>query len=38
VSPEQVEQTLSWFKSQDIAAYKIGEVIDGDGGVVGLPK
>ncbi|HEY9605811.1 MAG TPA: phosphoribosylformylglycinamidine cyclo-ligase [Allocoleopsis sp.] len=38
VPPEQAEQTLSWFKSQDIAAYRIGEVIDGDGGVVGLPQ
>jgi len=37
VPPEQVEQSLSWLESQDIAAYIIGEVIDGAGGVVGLP-
>lgn len=36
VSPEQAESTLRWFESQDIAAYKIGEVINGSGSVVGL--
>ncbi len=36
VSPEQVEPALRWFESQDIAAYKIGEVINGSGSVVGL--
>jgi phosphoribosylformylglycinamidine cyclo-ligase len=36
VSPEQAEPTLRWFESQDIAAYKIGEVINGSGSVVGL--
>ena len=37
VPPEQAEQAINWFKSQDIAAYTIGEVIDGAGGVVGIP-
>jgi phosphoribosylformylglycinamidine cyclo-ligase len=36
VSPEQAEPTLRWFESQDIAAYKIGEVINGSGSVMGL--
>jgi phosphoribosylformylglycinamidine cyclo-ligase len=36
VSPEQAEPTLRWFESQDIAAFKIGEVINGSGSVVGL--
>ena len=36
VSPEQAEPTLKWFESQDIAAYKIGEVINGSGSVMGL--
>jgi len=36
VSPEQAEPTLKWFESQDIAAFKIGEVINGSGSVVGL--
>jgi phosphoribosylformylglycinamidine cyclo-ligase len=36
VSPEQAEPTLRWFESQEIAAYKIGEVINGSGSVVGL--
>ncbi|MGK7876166.1 MAG: phosphoribosylformylglycinamidine cyclo-ligase [Xenococcaceae cyanobacterium] len=38
VPPEQVESTLSWFESKDIATYQIGEVIDGTGGVVGIPE
>lgn len=37
VPPEQAEQAINWFKSQDVAAYTIGEVIDGAGGVVGIP-
>ncbi|HEY9665308.1 MAG TPA: phosphoribosylformylglycinamidine cyclo-ligase [Coleofasciculaceae cyanobacterium] len=36
VPPEQAEQTLQWFESQDVAAYTIGEVIEGAGEVVGL--
>jgi phosphoribosylformylglycinamidine cyclo-ligase len=38
VPPAQAEQSRSWFEAQGIAAYLIGEVIDGAGGVVGLPK
>lgn len=38
VPPKEAEQTLSWFKSQDIEAYQIGEVIEGDGQVIGIPK
>lgn len=36
VPPSQTEQTLNWFKSQDIKANTIGEVIEGTGSVVGL--
>jgi len=38
VNPEQVLDTIKWFKSQDIAAYAIGKVIPGAGGLVGLPQ
>jgi phosphoribosylformylglycinamidine cyclo-ligase len=37
VPPEQAEQTISWFKSQDIAAYAIGEAIAGSGDLLGIP-
>ncbi|NEN94778.1 MAG: phosphoribosylformylglycinamidine cyclo-ligase [Moorea sp. SIO3I7] len=36
VPQQQVEQTLTSFNSQQVNACKIGEVIPGDGGVVGL--
>ncbi|NEP49631.1 MAG: phosphoribosylformylglycinamidine cyclo-ligase [Moorea sp. SIO3C2] len=36
VPQHQVEQTLTSFNSQQVNAFKIGEVIPGDGGVVGL--
>ncbi len=38
VPPKEAEQTLSWFKSQAIDVYQIGEVIEGDGQVIGIPK
>jgi len=38
VPPAQAEQTRTWFEAQGIAASIIGEVIEGAGGVVGLPK
>jgi phosphoribosylformylglycinamidine cyclo-ligase len=38
VPSAQAEQTLRWFESQNISAYSIGQVIEGTGGVVGLPK
>lgn len=34
VPPAQAEQTRSWFEAQGIAAYIIGEVIEGAGGVI----
>lgn len=37
VPPDQANQTLSWFESQNIAAYTIGEVINGAGDVIGIP-
>ena len=38
VPPNQVEQTIKWFASEDISAYAIGEVIDGAGGIQGIPE
>lgn len=38
VAPTQAEQTLSWFESQNLVAYRIGEVIEGTGDVVGIPE
>lgn len=37
VPPNYAAQTLQWFASQSIAAYRIGEVISGSGELVGLP-
>ena len=37
VPPSQADPTINWFKSQDIDAYAIGEVITGSGSLVGLP-
>ncbi|NJM20238.1 MAG: phosphoribosylformylglycinamidine cyclo-ligase [Richelia sp. SM1_7_0] len=37
VPPSQVQQTISFFQSQDIAAHNIGEAISGDGELIGLP-
>ncbi len=37
VPPNQADETLNWFKSQDVESYKIGEVIEGTGEVVGIP-
>lgn len=34
--PDQLSQGISWFQSQGLAAYAIGEVIEGSGAVVGL--
>lgn len=36
VPPHQVEQTINYWRSQDIPAYAIGEVITGAGELVGL--
>ncbi|WP_017651101.1 phosphoribosylformylglycinamidine cyclo-ligase [Fortiea contorta] len=38
VPPHQVQQTITYFQSQDIPALAIGEVIAGDGELVGLLK
>ncbi len=37
VSPELAQQTISYFQSQKISAYTIGEVIPGCGELVGIP-
>ena len=37
VPPEQSEATLTWFKERQIEAYRLGEVIEGTGRVIGLP-
>ena len=37
VPPPKAQQTISFFKSQDIAAYNIGKVISGTGELIGLP-
>jgi phosphoribosylformylglycinamidine cyclo-ligase len=37
VPPHQAKQAISYFKSHNIAAYEIGEVILGSGELVGLP-
>lgn len=37
VPPQQAESTKEWFKTQGIAAYSIGEVVSGTGGLIGLP-
>ena len=34
VPPEQTNITKEWFNSQNVAAYEIGEVIEGDGSLV----
>lgn len=38
VPPEQAEQTIQWFESQQIPAYQIGSAIDGSGELLGLPE
>ena len=38
VPPQQVEPTLNWFESQGVKANQIGEVIEGTGEVLGIPR
>lgn len=38
VPPTQTDDTIAWFKSQNLTAFAIGEVIPGDGSVTGLPS
>jgi phosphoribosylformylglycinamidine cyclo-ligase len=37
VPADQANTVLSWWSTQEISAYKIGEVVPGDGTVLGLP-
>ena len=37
VPPAQVDPILKWFTEQDVTAYQIGEVIPGEGELIGLP-
>ncbi|MBD2537513.1 phosphoribosylformylglycinamidine cyclo-ligase [Coleofasciculus sp. FACHB-SPT36] len=37
VPPNQADQTISWFESQNIPAYAIGKAIAGSGGLIGIP-
>jgi len=34
VPPDQAETTISYFQSQNLSAYAIGQVIEGNGGLV----
>lgn len=36
VSPTDLDQTIAWFKAEEIEAYKIGEVVKGDRNLIGL--
>jgi len=38
VPPAKVETAIAWFESQALPAFAIGEVIPGEGQVVGLPE
>lgn len=38
VPPQSAEQTIAWFKSQAIEANQIGEVIEGEKEVIGIPQ
>jgi len=38
VSSAQAEKTRRWFESQGVTAYRIGEVVEGSGEVVGLSR
>ncbi|NER92558.1 MAG: phosphoribosylformylglycinamidine cyclo-ligase [Symploca sp. SIO1B1] len=37
VPPEQAQQIHHWFDAEDITAYTIGRVIEGNGSIVGIP-
>jgi phosphoribosylformylglycinamidine cyclo-ligase len=34
--PEQVSQGIVWFQDHGLAAYAIGEVVEGKGDIMGL--
>ncbi|HEY9837454.1 MAG TPA: phosphoribosylformylglycinamidine cyclo-ligase, partial [Vampirovibrionales bacterium] len=38
VPANQAEKTIQWFESQAISAYQIGEVIAGNGELIGIPE
>ncbi|MDM9382438.1 phosphoribosylformylglycinamidine cyclo-ligase [Chlorogloeopsis sp. ULAP01] len=38
VPPQQAQQAISYFESQNIAAFAIGEVVVGSGELVGIPE
>ncbi len=38
VPPQQTQQAISYFESQNIPAYAIGEVINGSGELLGIPE
>lgn len=38
VPPEQADKTLNWFAAQNISTYRIGEVISGQGEIIGLSE
>jgi phosphoribosylformylglycinamidine cyclo-ligase len=38
VPPAQAEQTVNWFEQQEIPAYTIGEIVSGQGELLGLPS
>lgn len=38
VPANQAEKTIQWFEYQSIAAYQIGEVIEGTGELIGIPS
>ncbi len=38
VPANQAEKTIQWFESQAISAYQIGEVIEGNGELIGIPE
>lgn len=38
VPPEQAQKTINWFTAQNIGAYHIGQVIAGEGVLVGIPN
>lgn len=37
VPPAQAEQTMAWFQQQGIESYRLGEVVEGAGNLLGLP-
>lgn len=38
VPPDRAESAIAWFNAQNLAAWQIGEVIEGQGELIGLPE